>query len=77
MLPPVVEIVSPLGGADVTSLNISVRYVVRSPSGETMTDLKILVDGRPASGERGARLGAAKWRSATPVFDPWSAARVC
>jgi WD40 repeat protein len=53
MLPPIVEIVSPLDGADVTSSSISVRYAVRSPSGETLKDVKILVDGRPATGERG------------------------
>jgi hypothetical protein len=53
MLPPIVEIVSPLDGADVTSSSISVQYAVRSPSGETLKDVKILVDGRPATGERG------------------------
>ncbi|MFZ0039597.1 MAG: caspase family protein [Candidatus Acidiferrales bacterium] len=58
MLPPVVEIVSPADGADVTSSNVSVRYAVRSPSGETLKDVKILVDGRPASGERGVALAS-------------------
>ncbi len=54
MLPPVVEIVSPADGSDVTTSNISVRYVVRSASGEPLTDVKVLVDGRPASAARGA-----------------------
>ena len=53
MLPPVVEIVSPMDGAEVTTSNISVRYAVRSPSGEPLTDVKLMVDGRPASTERG------------------------
>ena len=53
MLPPVVEIVSPVDGADVSTSDISVRYALRSPSGETLKDVKILVDGRPAAGERG------------------------
>jgi WD40 repeat protein len=53
MLPPVVEIVSPLDGADVTTSNTSVRYKVRSPSGEPLTEVKVLVDGRPASADRG------------------------
>jgi WD40 repeat protein len=53
MLPPVVEIVSPADGADVTTLNVSVRYVVHSSSEEPLTDVKVLVDGRPASVERG------------------------
>ena len=54
MLPPVVEIVSPTDGSDVTTSIISVRYVVRSTSGEPLTDVKVLVDGRPASAARGA-----------------------
>ena len=53
MLPPVVEILSPLDGADVTKSNISVRYMVHSPSGEALTDVKVLVDGKHVSGERG------------------------
>jgi WD40 repeat protein len=53
ILPPVVEIVSPLDGTDVTTSNASVRYKVRSPSGEPLTEVKVLVDGRPASADRG------------------------
>jgi len=53
MLPPVVAIVSPQDGADVKTSNISVRYTVRSSSGEPLTEVKVLVDGRPASAARG------------------------
>jgi len=53
MLPPVVAIVSPQEGADVKTSNISVRYTVRSNSGEPLTEVKVLVDGRPASAARG------------------------
>jgi WD40 repeat protein len=48
MLPPVIEIVSPASGAIVSSNEIVVRYNVRSPSGEAVTNIKALVDGRPA-----------------------------
>jgi WD40 repeat protein len=54
MLPPVVEILSPADGADLTTPNLTVRYAVRMPSGQPLTDVKVLVDGRPASAERGA-----------------------
>ncbi len=53
MLPPVVEIVSPSDGGNVSTPNISVRYAVRSPSGEPLTDVRVMLDGRPASAARG------------------------
>ena len=53
MLPPVVEVVSPADGADITSPSVTLKYSVRSPSGEPVTDVLVLVDGRPASTERG------------------------
>jgi WD40 repeat protein len=48
-LPPVVTIASPADGADVSSTPVKVRYSVRSP--ESLTGLKVLVDGRPVSPE--------------------------
>ncbi|MGB9178195.1 MAG: caspase family protein [Pyrinomonadaceae bacterium] len=47
-LPPVVEIVSPADGATISSNEVTVRFNVRSPSGEPLTNVKALVDGRPA-----------------------------
>ena len=52
-LPPVVEIVSPRDGAEISSSQITVRYNVRSAVGEAVTGVKVLVDGRPVSAERG------------------------
>lgn len=46
-LPPVVEIISPAEGATVTSTNLTARYRVRTPSGEAVTAIKVLVNGRP------------------------------
>ncbi|MBA3320430.1 MAG: caspase family protein, partial [Pyrinomonadaceae bacterium] len=59
LLPPVVEIVSPADGAETASSEIVVRFAVRTPSGEPVTEVKALVDGRPAATERGLSLPAA------------------
>jgi WD40 repeat protein len=48
-LPPVVEIISPTDGALVSANEVTVRFNVRSSSGEPLTNVKALVDGRPAS----------------------------
>lgn len=58
-LPPVVEIVAPADGAEVASTTVAVRYAVRAPSGEPVTAVKALVDGRPSVGERILKQGAA------------------
>jgi WD40 repeat protein len=52
MLPPVVEIASPADNSEVSSSEVTIRYSLRSPSGETVTNVRALVDGRPASGNR-------------------------
>jgi WD40 repeat protein len=59
LLPPVVEIASPADGSDTSSNDVVVRYQVRAPSGEPVTEVKLLVDGRPVSTERGLTLPAA------------------
>ena len=58
LLPPVVEIVSPQDGAAVTTNEVTVRFNVRTPSGEPVTEVRALVDGRPATAERGLSLQA-------------------
>ena len=56
MLPPVVMITSPLDGSVIKSTNLTVRYILRNPSGERVTGLKVLIDGRPISAQRGIGL---------------------
>jgi WD40 repeat protein len=46
-LPPVVEIISPADSSEVSATEIAVRFRVRMPSGEPVTNVKALVDGRP------------------------------
>jgi len=47
ILPPVVSILSPKDGLEVSEKEIEVKFEVRSPSGEPVTNVKVLVDGRP------------------------------
>jgi WD40 repeat protein len=47
VLPPVVEILSPKDGVEVIRGEATVRFKMRTPSGEPVTEVKALVDGRP------------------------------
>ncbi len=49
-LPPVVEIISPASGVNVTSQEVTVTYLIRSPSGAAVTDVDVLINGRPTRG---------------------------
>lgn len=52
-LPPVVRILAPADGAEQTGTEVLVRFSVRSESGEPVTAVKALVNGRPAVTQRG------------------------
>jgi WD40 repeat protein len=52
MLPPVVDIASPADNSAVSSSEVAIRYSLRTPSGETVTNVRALVDGRPVTGNR-------------------------
>ena len=54
-LPPVIRILSPTAGETVNISPIIVRYSVRSPSGEPITAVDVLVDGRPLAAMRGLK----------------------
>ena len=51
-LPPVVRIVSPSDGAEVSTAELAVQYGVRSPSGDPVTGVRVLLDGRPLATAR-------------------------
>jgi hypothetical protein len=51
ILPPVVSILSPKDGPEVSDKEIDVKFEVRSPSGEPVTKARVLVDGRPIGKE--------------------------
>lgn len=55
-LPPVVTILSPQDGTEVSTADVLVRVSVRSSS--PVTGLKTLVDGRPVANERGVKVEA-------------------
>lgn len=59
ILPPVVTIVSPADGVNVASNQITVKFSVRSPSGEPVTNVKALVNGRPVAATRDITLEGA------------------
>jgi WD40 repeat protein len=46
-LPPVVSITSPADNAEVSNNAITLRYNVRTPSGEPVTKVRFMIDGRP------------------------------
>ena len=71
-LPPVVSILSPADGSPIRSREITLRYDLRAPSGEPITDIKVLVDGRPLSAQRGlsVRPGQGQGRSMTIMVPP-------
>lgn len=56
LLPPIVEIVSPYDGIEVSSTEVTLSFIVRTPSGEAVTNVKTLVDGRPVSLKRGVQI---------------------
>lgn len=56
VLPPIVTIVSPADNMEVANSEVVIRYSIRTPSGEAVTGVKALVDGRPVSLERGVEI---------------------
>jgi WD40 repeat protein len=46
-LPPVVRIVSPSDGAEVSSTDVTLQYGVRSAAGDPVSGVRVLLDGRP------------------------------
>jgi WD40 repeat protein len=55
ILPPVVTIVSPVEGTEVSSTAVTVRYAIRSQA--PATAVKVMVDGRPVSPQGDAKPG--------------------
>lgn len=53
VLPPVVTIVYPKDGTEVKDVEITIKFTVRSPSGDPITGIKVLIDGRPVQVPRG------------------------
>ncbi len=51
-LPPVVTILSPETGSTLTTRTFTLRYSVRTPSGDPVTGVSVLVDGRPVATPR-------------------------
>lgn len=52
-LPPVIDIVNPVGGTAVSEPLVTFSYRVRTPDGKAPDEIEVLIDGRP-QGQRGA-----------------------
>jgi len=52
LVPPIVTVLSPADHSVVSSREIAIRYEIRTPSGEPVTLVRLLVDGRPAAAPR-------------------------
>ncbi len=55
ILPPVVSILSPKDGSEVSHKEVEVKFGIHSPSGESVTKVKVLVDGRPIEKDFGTK----------------------
>ncbi|MGH9803428.1 MAG: caspase family protein, partial [Blastocatellia bacterium] len=51
-LPPVISITTPADSSEFSSAAVTVRYLLRTPSGEPVTAVRAMVDGRPVATER-------------------------
>ena len=58
MFPPVVSILSPRDGSDISAPEIELTFSIRNPPGEPVTRTRVLVDGRPI--ERGLAIKPAQ-----------------
>jgi hypothetical protein len=49
-LPPIIRITAPAGGARVSTGTVKLDYAVRSPSGQPIESIHVLINGRPVKG---------------------------
>ena len=70
VLPPTVAIVSPVNGARISSRQVTLHYRVSRPSGEEVTGLKVLVDGRPVQTLSSKRPAAGQTATVTVTVPP-------
>ncbi len=54
--PPIMEIISPKSIFKTSNRNLTIQYKVRTPSGNPITSIKVLIDGRPITGTKGMTL---------------------
>jgi hypothetical protein len=55
-LPPVITIISPRDGSYFTNTELTVQYTIKNPSGEPITKIRVLIDGKLLPQERGIML---------------------
>jgi hypothetical protein len=55
-IPPVITIISPRDGSYFTNTELTVQYTIKNPSGEPITKIRVLIDGKLLPQERGIML---------------------
>jgi hypothetical protein len=55
-IPPVITIISPRDGSYFTNTELTVQYAIKNPSGEPITKIRVLIDGKLLPQERGIML---------------------
>ena len=66
--PPVIEIISPKSVFKTSNKQVTIRYKVRTPSGNPVTGIRVLINGRPNSGTRGLSLVSTETESETKTI---------
>lgn len=70
MLPPTVAIISPESGTSVKSTKITIRYTVNSPNNEPVTNIKVLINGRPYDNTRGMKIVKKEGEASLDIIIP-------
>jgi WD40 repeat protein len=55
-LPPTITISSPANGSSISNNTVTISYAVKSTDDAPVKNLRVLIDGRPAATERGAKV---------------------
>lgn len=61
--PPVIEIISPKSIYKTGNKSVFIQYTVRTPSGNPVSGIRVLIDGRPITGTKGMNLVAVEKES--------------
>lgn len=61
--PPIVDIISPKSIFKTANRSVTIQYTVRTPSGNPVSGIRVLIDGRPITGAKGINLVAVEKES--------------
>jgi WD40 repeat protein len=70
LLPPVVTITGPADGSSVSARTVTLRYILRTPDDAPVTNVRVLVDGRPVEQSRGVTIKGKEGEQTITVIIP-------